>query len=404
MNKEQVQQLHQFYRKHLLDDLVPFWESRTRDAEYGGYFHHFDRQGQPGSRDKNMWVQGRQLQFFSDLYLQLEQRPQWLDLARSGRDFIVKHGYAGDGRWVYLLNQDGSVKDNHLSFFTDAFILAGLCAYAVASQSDQDKKLIETTYDCFEKHFYDESFSEHHHFRLDPNYKWHGNHMIALYVSVLAEPVLGPARTKPMVDYCLDQILHVFAQNEHRVLFEAVGQDGHFKDDPTGRMINPGHIFESMWFCMEEGVRRNDQAVIDRSGEVISWVYPISIDKDYGGLYNILDCSGSKPVDYENQKGFGELWDDKVWWAHSETLYALLLAAFETENNEYFQWFTDLHEWSFKHFSDAEYGEWYAYLNRDGSVRMGDKGNWIKSAFHIPRDMLKIIRLLERILSSKTTG
>jgi len=400
MTKVEVQQLHEFYRKYLLEDIVPFWASRTEDDEFGGYFHHFDRQGQLGCRDKNMWVQGRQLQFFSDLYLQLEKRPQWLTLARSGRDFIVEHGYAGDGRWFYLLNQNGIVKDSHLSFPTDAFILAGLSAYAIASESDQDKKLIETTYDCFEKNFYDKSFNEHYHFSLDPYYKWHGTHMITLYVSILVEPVLGSARTKPLVDYCLDQVLHVFAKDEHRVLFEAVGQDGHFKDDPIGRMINPGHIFESMWFCMEEGVRRNDHAVIDRSAEVISWVYPISIDKDYGGVYNILDCSGSKPLYYENQKRAGELWDEKVWWAHSETLYALLLAAFETEKEKYFQWFNDLHEWSFKHFSDTEYGEWYAYLNRDGSVRIPDKGNWIKSAFHIPRDMLKIVGLLERKLTS----
>ena len=27
-----------------------------------------------------------------------------------------------------------------------------------------------------------------------------------------------------------------------------------------------------------------------------------------------------------------------------------------------------VHEWSFAHFPDAEHGEWYGYLHRDGSL------------------------------------
>ena len=47
-----------------------------------------------------------------------------------------------------------------------------------------------------------------------------------------------------------------------------------------------------------------------------------------------------------------------------------------------------IHEWSWKHFPDPEYGEWYGYLRRDGAVSSSVKGTLWKGPFHIPRMML----------------
>jgi N-acylglucosamine 2-epimerase len=42
-------------------------------------------------------------------------------------------------------------------------------------------------------------------------------------------------------------------------------------------------------------------------------------------------------------------------------------------------------EWSFAHFADSEHGEWYGYLQRDGSLSSTLKGSLWKSFFHHPR-------------------
>jgi len=32
-----------FYRRQLLEDVIPFWERRVQDGQFGGLLHHFDR-------------------------------------------------------------------------------------------------------------------------------------------------------------------------------------------------------------------------------------------------------------------------------------------------------------------------------------------------------------------------
>ena len=103
MKAADIGALAKFYRERLLEDVMPFWEPRTRDEECGGYFTCFDRAGALTDRTKYIWFQGRQLYMFSALYNRVERRPEWLDLARHGRDFIVKHAYAGNGRWVWRI-------------------------------------------------------------------------------------------------------------------------------------------------------------------------------------------------------------------------------------------------------------------------------------------------------------
>jgi N-acylglucosamine 2-epimerase len=385
-----------FYRGQLLDDVLPFWEKRALDTVHGGLFHQFDREGRLLGTDKNCWCEGRMVWMFSALFNQVEKRPAWLELARSGRDFLVAHAHAGGGRWHYLLAGEGAVLRPERSFFTDAFVLTGLAEYARASGSDQDADLIDITFAALVRNFEADGFDEFHHFHLDPGRLWHSVAMIGLYVASVLTPLLGTARTRPLADACLGRILRVFARDDLRCLLESVGRDGRALDDATGRRINPGHTMESMWFCMEEALRRGDRALVERSVQVIDWAWEKGYDPVHGGLFNILDRTGGEPAGYDPRASFDEGWDDKVWWVHSEALYALLLAATETGREDLYERFLALHTWCQRFFHDPEHGEWYAYLHRDGAPRVTDKGTWIKAAFHVPRNLMQIMLLLER--------
>ena len=48
-------------------------------------------------------------------------------------------------------------------------------------------------------------------------------------------------------------------------------------------------------------------------------------------------------------------------------------------------------------FPDSEYGEWYGYLHRDGTVAQPAKGNIFKGPFHIPRMMIKSYELCKEL-------
>ncbi len=389
-------QLADFYRVQLLERVIPFWTARTLDHEQGGYLTCFDEDGRVTDSTKYIWFQGRQLWMFSVLCNEIEPRDTWLQLAHAGRRFLVEHAYAGDGRWYYQLDRGGAVEKGTISVFTDLFVLGALCEYAVASGSDADRQLVEATYDALERNIHDPEFKDLFHGTWDARFDRHGIYMITVCKASIAAKVLGWDRTRALTDYCLEKILYTFANDEHRVLFESVGRDGRpLLDDPEGRLLNPGHALESMWFCMEEGIRRGDREIIDRAVEVVGWMYERGHDRQFGGVFSFADLLQSEPIqtDWHRETGLDPM--DKAWWVHSESLYALALAAVVDNSDERFAKFLDLHHWCWKHFQDRQYGEWYPELYRDGTPKLRQFGTLWKAAYHLPRALLKLMQLFE---------
>ncbi|MHC4367413.1 MAG: AGE family epimerase/isomerase, partial [Planctomycetota bacterium] len=56
------------YKTELFENVIPFWEERSIDAEHGGYFTCLDRDGTIYDTDKFIWLQARQIWTFSMLY------------------------------------------------------------------------------------------------------------------------------------------------------------------------------------------------------------------------------------------------------------------------------------------------------------------------------------------------
>lgn len=396
MNRERIAELARFYRKHLLDDVMPFWEANTADTEYGGYLTCFDPQGHLLDTDKYIWMQGRQLWMFSALYNRVEPRPQWLELARRGRDFLVEHAYAGKGRWQYQLDRSGRhVKRGTISIYTDHFALAGLCEYALAGRSREDTDLIRETFAVMEHNVHDPDFKDIFHGTWSPRYKRHGIHMISVNVADVASRVLGAERTTPLINHCLQEILYVFANDARKLLFESVGRDGQVIDEPEGRLINPGHALESMWFCMEVARQRGDERLPNRCVEITDWMYGVGRDIEHGGIFSYLDASGREPPQTDWHRETGMRWDDKVWWVHSEALYALAMCAVLKDTQEWWARFLDLHEYCRSRFSGAPFGQWHTELFRDGTPKPSPRSVEWRSAFHLPRALMMITILLE---------
>lgn len=405
INRDQIHNLAVFYRKHLLEDIMPFWEQRTVDRENGGYFTCFNRQGELTDTDKYIWFQGRQLWMFSALYNRFGKDPKWLELARHGRDFIVNYAYAGNGRFNYHLDRGGRVKEGTISIFTDHFVLSGLVEYAVATGSDRDIKLINDIYDALERNVHDRDFKDIFHSKWSPKYQRHGMYMMTVLVAGLAGQVLGRDRTVSLVDHSLEKILYIFAKDEYQALFESVAWDGTIINEPEGRVVYPGHTLESMWFCMEEGLRRKEKAIVDRAIKVADWAYLSGYDKEFGGILSYVDAFSGEPEQTTWFKETGMIWHDKAFWVHSETLYTLALMFAECDDpikkDEYFKRFLDLHEWCQKHFYDPVYGEWYTELYRDGTPKLTDKGTLWKAAYHVPRGVMNTALLFDRLDNAK---
>jgi len=150
-------------------------------------------------------------------------------------------------------------------------------------------------------------------------------------------------------------------------------------------LVNPGHSLEAAWFIAVEALRRNDKELLDKSLNIIDWSLEIGWDKEYGGLFSFVDIEGKPAEQLE--------WDMKLWWPHTEALYATALAWKATNDVKYKDWFEKFHDYSFSKFADNEYGEWFGYLHRDGTVSNTLKGNIFKGPFHLPRALMLLADL-----------
>ena len=111
-------------------------------------------------------------------------------------------------------------------------------------------------------------------------------------------------------------------------------------------------------------------------------------DKEYGGLFYFLDIKGHPPQQLE--------WDQKLWWVHIEALISLIKGYYHTKDRECLRWFERIDEYTWSHFPDPEFGEWFGYLNRRGEVLLPLKGGKWKGCFHIPRGLYQVWKTLEK--------
>ena len=136
---DRIREVREYYDRHILEDIMPFWDKRCLDQECGGYLTCFDRQGNVTDDRKYVWFQGRQLYTYSLLYNEVEQRKEWLAYAKHGYEFLVEKAYAGQGRWNYVLNRKGEVLEGTISIFSDFHVIHGLAEYLRAVVMKDDR-------------------------------------------------------------------------------------------------------------------------------------------------------------------------------------------------------------------------------------------------------------------------
>ena len=137
LTPKRIDELISIYRDGLLHDTLPFWIPRCVDREYGGFMMAMDRDGTIIDTDKGMWQQGRFTWLLAHLYNTVEQRAEWLELAKHGIDFIRRYGFDDDGRMFFHVTRDGRPIRKRRYIFTETFGVAALAAYAQASGDGQ---------------------------------------------------------------------------------------------------------------------------------------------------------------------------------------------------------------------------------------------------------------------------
>jgi N-acylglucosamine 2-epimerase len=377
------------YRAELLEQVLPFWVANSPDRGNGGYFTCLDREGKVFDTDKFIWLQGREVWCFSYMYREVEPRKEWLEMALLGADFLEKYGRDAQGNWYFSLTRDGKPLIQPYNIFSDCFACMAFAAlYRIRPEERYKKIAVDTFHRILERQ---------HNWKGDYNKAYPGTRplrnfslpMILCNLSLELEPIIGSGPVNELIPQVIHDVMEVFYQPETGLILENVSPDGQPVDCFEGRLLNPGHSIEAMWFVMDLGKRLGDERLVRRAVDIMLRSLEFGWDPEHGGIFYFLDAKGHPPQQLE--------WDQKLWWVHVEALVALAKGYAATGDERCRNWFVQLHNYTWRHFRDEGGGEWFGYLNRQGEVLLPLKGGKWKGCFHIPRALFQVWKTLEQL-------
>ena len=399
MDKEKLLSARQWIQDEL-KRCVDFWLKNGMDSINGGVYTCLDREGKIYSTDKSVWMQGRCAWVFAYLCRVYGKKDEWMAASKSCLDFMEAYciNREAGNRMYFTVTADGKPLRQRRYCFSEAF-------YAIANAEyyglTGEKVYLERARSAY-------------------NLYWNVNHgmpdPVGMPPKTIPETRTGRAFGTPMIilnvigvllrvdeenkaEYeersaqCVEEIFKYHVHPELKCVLENVAPDGTARLDFTeGRIVNPGHDIEGVWFLLEQAQRTGDSSLVPKAEQIFNWAIEAGWDKEYGGLLYLVDCLGRPPEAYEH--------DMQLWWPHDEILISSLMLYRDTGKEEYLDWFFKTLDYTKTYFSDPEYGEWYGYLRRDGKPTQPPcKGSTFKGPFHLPRMLIMVDQMLSGLLN-----
>ncbi|MDI9454618.1 MAG: AGE family epimerase/isomerase [Spirochaetota bacterium] len=433
MKMMELGELKAFYTDHLFNTLVPFWMEEGIDWEKGGFFTCFSNDCERlVSTNKYVWSQGRFLWMLSRLahefgsYSDRYSRKAYLDAATCGAVFLKERALLENGHAAWALNREGKpiavdrlgnvVEGGELErgITADIFLIYGMGEYARAAGKREFFDFALTLFKSVDERFRTNTY------RWVPQavpqgYRSHALSMIMLEtaqeLAAIAAYFKDPAEEQLLAisQASAETTVRYFLDEDEQRLFEFVKESGASAfDELLASTINPGHALEDAWFMLHWAMRSKDRKILNAGLKVVRWMTEIGAANEEGGIPQFMHKDGGRPRGavlpiHEGTPVVTEIrenWYNRLWWVHSEALYALLLAYELSGDEEYLDLYWPLHEYVFSTFPnpDKEKGEWIQIRDQWGRPEDKVVALPVKDPYHITRAFMHAIKSLERIL------
>ena len=401
MDRKRLSEAREWIRGQL-DISANFWLEHGMDKVNGGVYTCLDRKGDVFSTDKSVWMQGRCGWIYAWLCHLYGVRPEWLEASKSCLDFMEKYciNPQAEGRMYFTVTAEGLPLRQRRYCFSEAFYAMANAEYYSITGDRECLERARRAYDLY----------------------WNLNHGMpdptGLGPKTIAETRTGRAFGIPMIylnvtsvmqrvdperaelyaqraDSCVEDIFRYHVHPELKCVLENVAEDGQARLNYTeGRVVNPGHDIEGVWFLLEYARRTGKTEYVAKAAQIFDWAIEAGWDKEYGGLLYFVDALGRPPEAYEH--------DMKLWWPHNEILISSVMLYRDTGDEKYLDWFYKTLDYCKTYFADSEYGEWYGYLRRDGKpTEPACKGSTFKGPFHLPRMLSITDQVIGEILDAQ---
>ncbi len=353
-------------RKHLAENIIPFWKS-MRDDAFGGYYGlldydlHLDKEAVKGCI-----LNSRILWFFSNAYLVLKDS-SLLQEADHAYEFLKGHCIdKANGGVYWSVTYDGKMEDGTKHTYNQAFAIYALASYYRASQKAEALetamelfRLVEEK--CTDPAGYGEAYTVD--FKPADNDKLSENgvladktmntllHLFEAYTELY--DVSKDEKVKERLLYMLDTF-------EKKVYNPAKRRLEVFFDNDWNTLIDLhsfGHDIETSWLIDRGCDVLGDASYTEKMGAITRELAACVYEEAY------------RNHSLANESENGVINETRIWWVQAETVVGFLNAWQHGGGETYRQAAEET--WGFirDYLVDKRAGsEWFEYVNMDGSM------------------------------------
>jgi mannose/cellobiose epimerase-like protein (N-acyl-D-glucosamine 2-epimerase family) len=367
------------------------------DHKLGGFMTSVDiTNGNQVNSNKTAWFEGRGMWTYSFLYNNIEKNPEYLEIARKSKDFILKHLPKDDKFITSSYSKDGNSLSGPGDIYSSLFVAEGLAEFAKATNDKQyfkmAKMLILSCLDRYDSPDYDYYVA---YLNSDapkiPGPRVLGHWMVFLRAATQILENGPDAEMEKLADRCLDACLNHHLNPKYNLFNEVLNHDFSRPDNSYKDFAYTGHGIEMCWMLHFEAARRKDKKLFDRITEVFKRHVNVAHDDVYGGYFRSLDH-----VD-------NNVWKvDKVLWLQEEVLIGSMFIAEHTGDEWAKMLFNETLEYVRKSFAKPGNLFWASA----GDRFMKEYAKTRAEHYHHPRHLMLNLLSLKRMIKrkGKTSG
>jgi mannobiose 2-epimerase len=414
-----IKKLREEAENHLVKELLPFWTSRMKDAENGGFITHFDRNGNDtGTDEKSLISQTRSIYTLASAHRSGYGDGKLAELAGHGIAWLLDRMWDQQhGGFFWMTDRKGKVINDQKIIYGQSFAIYCLSEFTLATGDSRGREFAEKIFDLVQKYCSDTMFGGY----------WEMFHRD--WTLCGPGPAGGDRKT-------LD--VHMHLMEAFTTLFECTGSEVHRRklieviEILLNRIIHPVHKtgipqfyrdwsiapqikFDVVWGWdryTEQGQKKNvtDNTCFGHNAE-LAWLLIHALDilnaktDDYRAiLRRIFDHTLKNGIDteyggvYVEGPHSGGVYDrEKEFWQQAEVLSAMLDAYLIFGDEKYLSGYNKVHRFVFDKMINKGVGEWYPLMTREGEPIWTHMGHSWKINYHTVRSMIQSVNRLDMI-------
>jgi mannose/cellobiose epimerase-like protein (N-acyl-D-glucosamine 2-epimerase family) len=386
-----------FWKKAVLNDLIPYWYNHARDREHGGFYPNLSRDWKPlPPWDRIPAMISRQIFSFSTAYL-LSGEDKYLEVAREAVDYLLKYGWDKEyGGWFGYITQTGAPKDTCKGASVQLYSNVGLTQYYFVTGDERALSHVLKSVEIHKTYAHDEELDGYYmglnrdlsirdYTKAKHSHYGQGSLMPNLILATWDPEVISFA--EHLADLSIERMID---PEEDWILGYPTGFDREWNYNPSmvegTESIYLGAGSTAVLFFLRLYHLTGKESYLKHGKALGDKLCRHGWDTERGGWYNIVEKSPPyHPV------GSPEIY----WWIQIYGCFLQLQLYHLTQEEQYLEHFQKSEIFYDQYFVDREYGGVFMEVYPDGSLAGDGKkaGSWHTSYHEIEHGFLNYLYL-----------